>query len=226
MRTNQRGVSLVGVLSIIAVVGLLGAAGWFVYDSRYNEGAATLSQPKTIAIPPDWQWFMSQDGSIEFAYPKSWGDLVEKTENTYDTNSFIGRVTIRSKKDFLTQIHKGYTDYTWYKWNEDSDSLASAVDTEPPSEYNTPYERPVTLGAMQDLEPIFEASKGRAIYEVLGKGAMNCGTHHYFFSVKDKVVHLPAGLCDRAGEWEPQEGQAYEDEVVASIKDFYKYIQD
>lgn len=116
-------------------------------------------------------------------------------------------------------------DYTWYKWNEDSDVLTSAVDTQPPSDYNAPYDIPITLGASQDVKPLFKESKCRAMYELWGKGAMNCGVYHYFFSVNDRVVHMPAQVCTHEGEWTPQEGQAYKEEVTVPIKDFYKYIE-
>lgn len=211
--TDQKGFSIVEILIIIVVVGLLGAVGWLVYDHQNNksnsgqasqpsEEATASSTSRTITIPSDWQWFTSEDNSTKFAYPRSWGTLVEKTEatqNTYDTKSFIGRVTISSKEDFLTQVPQGFVDYTWYKWNMSSDVLASAVDAKPPSDYSAPYNEPVALSAVQDSKPIFEESKGRAIYEIQGKGANDCGVYHYFFSVKNKVVHLPATLCTKDG---------------------------
>ncbi|MDB5185571.1 MAG: hypothetical protein JWL85_94 [Candidatus Saccharibacteria bacterium] len=240
MKANQKGFSVVEVLVVIVVVGLLGVVGWLVYDRQNNKPVAeSVSQRKDqvtasnkqeeITIPSDWQWFTSKDKSTKFAYPKAWGNLVEKidvSQDTYDTNSFVGRVSVSSKKDFLTQLLKGYVDYIWYKWNEDSDTLASAKDTNPPSNYDASYVKPVALGGLEAIEPIYKETKGRAIYEVIGKGAMNCGVHHYFFSVEDKVVHIPATLCTRDGEWQPQKGQAYEDEVATPIKDFYKYIED
>lgn len=240
MKANQKGFSIVEILIVIVVVGLLGAVGWLVYDRQKSKTSDTSNTQtstaqktevtqKTISIPSDWQWFTSKDNATKFAYPKSWGNLVEKTEatqDTYDTKSFIGRVTISSKKDFLTQVPQGFVDYTWYQWSDNSDALVSAVDTNPPSDYNASYDKPVTLGAAQAVKPIFEESKGRAMYEVQGNGAMNCGVYHYFFSVKDKVVHIPATLCTKDGEWKPQEEQAYKEEVTVPIKDFYKYIQD
>jgi len=240
MKANEKGFSVVELLIVVVVVGLIGAVGWLVYNRQNNKPdspqasqqsneAATSSKPNAIIIPSDWQWFTSKDNSTKFAYPKSWGNLVEKTEakhDTYDTKSFIGRVTISSKKDFLTQVPQGFEDYTWYIWNESSDALARAVDSKPPSDYKATYEKPVALGAAQDVKPLFEESKGRAMYEVQGKGAMNCGVYHYFFSVKDKVVHIPATLCTKDGEWKPQEGQAYMEEVTVPVKDFYKYIEE
>src|SRR5690348_10865777 len=107
MKANQKGFSVVEILIVIIVVALLGAVGWLVYDRQNNKTSATQtnqqgnesatsSKPKTITIPSDWQWFTSKDSSTKFAYPKSWGTLVEKTEatqDTYDTKSFVGRVT-------------------------------------------------------------------------------------------------------------------------------------
>lgn len=239
MRCSQKGFSIVEILIVILVIGLLGTAGWFVYahqKSKTSEISNTQTDTthrkevtqKVVTIPSDWQWFMGKDSTTKFAYPRSWGNLVEKTEATqdaYDTNSFIGRVTISSKKDFLTQVPQGFVDYTWYKWDEDIDALVSAVDVNPPSDYNSFYVKPVTLGTTQDVDPIFQESKGRAMYEVQGKGANSCGVFHYFFSVKDKVVHIPATLCTKDSEWEPIEGQAYKEEITVPIQDFYRYIE-
>lgn len=240
MKINQKGFIVVDILIVIVVIGLIGTVGWLVYDRQKSKTSEPLNTQtstqqkdeatqKAVTIPSDWQWFTSKDGSTKFAYPKSWGNLVEKTEatqDTYDTKSFIGRVTISSKKDFLTQIPQGFVDYTWYKWNESTNTLASAVDTKPPSYYTSTYDKPVALDATKDVKPIFEESKGRTMYEVQGKGAMNCGVYHYFFSIKDKVVHIPATLCDKDGELKPEQGQAYKEEVTVPVKDFYKYIQE
>jgi hypothetical protein len=246
MIKNHKGFSAVAVLLIFIIVGVIGGTGWYVWNSNKktnsllnsavkssDAGNSVLKQDSKVAgpqIPTNWQWFESADKSVKFAYPKTWGTLSvqsqKESEHNYDSKSFIQPLVITAKKDLLLQIPKAYADNTWYFWDLGKNILASAEDKKAPlNDPNGAYDKPIELGPSTKEATIID-SNGHAVYHVLGKGAMNCGSHHYFFDVKDKVVHLIAILCDRGGEWQPQAGQQYKDVVEEPIKDIYKYIQD
>ena len=182
----------------------------------------------------DWDWFTSKDGTVKFAYPKTWGTLTEadKAEagNYYsDTKTnFMRPIVVSSKKDFLIQVRKSYYDTTWYSWNTTTNKMAGASAYKAPGPAsNESYDQPVQLGAPSDLEGTQLAGRVSILFShVLGHGAMNCGGQHYFFDIKDKVVHISASLCSRDGEWQPQEGQQYVDVVEDPLKDIFKYIQE
>jgi type II secretory pathway pseudopilin PulG len=246
MRNKQKGFSLVEGLLIFVIVGILAGTGWYVWnsnkktndllnsaDKNSTSAFATKQTKKPVEpqIPNDWQWFESSDKTVKFAYPKTWGMLGEKSqkesENNYNTDSFMQPVVITAKKDLLIQIFKSYADFVWYFWDTNKDIFVSAEDQKAPTfTQGMVYNKPVELGTSNKVETLVDNGKGHAVYHVLGKGAMNCGSSHYFFVANDKVVHLTASVCERGGEWEPQKGQQYKDVVDDPLKDIYKYIQD
>lgn len=239
---NDRGFGVVEALLVLVIVGILAFTGWFVWNAKQNADksldTATASAQKqaevkeAIAIPADWQWFISNDKTVKFAYPKTWGNLKEQTQKasdtSYDTSNYVQPLVITKKKDLLVQIPKSYADYTWYKWDTGNDNFVSALDTNPPgSESNDAYGAPNRLGPTKEIEPLESvSSKEHPVYEVLGRGAMNCGSHHYFFAIGDNIVHLSAALCDRDGEWQPQAGQGYVDDVEGPLAKLFSYIGD
>lgn len=228
-------------LLLFVGVGVLIFVAWFMFKinaliGKQKSTQTSFQQPpeniKTVVtIPSNWQWFTSNDGVIKFAYPKNWGDLKQQSENdplgSYE-GKFMHPPRVTKKKDLLVQIGKGFEDYTWYLWDDKTNSLVSAVDMKPPN-YSSleTYQAPIDLGSIEKMKPfVLDTTKNKAIYEVLGKGAKNCGAHHYFFDVADSVVHLTAILCNRDGEWQPKSGQAYSDVVEDPLKNIYKYIEE
>lgn len=233
---NSQGFGLVGILIAIVVLGIIGGASWYVWHSNQNtdkpsasatsSGEESKDEEANTVIPADWQWFTSKDKSIKFAYPKSWGTLTENAQN--GSASFIRLVEITSKKDFLIQIPKSFADFTWYTWDQETNTFASAEDTNPPSyEAMADYTKPVALGPVEKVGPFLTSGdNNHAIYTVLGKGAQNCGAHHYFFDINESVIHLAAGLCTKDGDLQPQQGQQYAEVVEDALPDLYKYIQE
>ncbi len=243
---NQQGFGLISIFAIIICLAIVGMVGWYVMrknstlpkadvtsDRSPTQQAPTAerSKAKEKVIPADWQWFTSKNGGVKFAYPKVWGALaeIEKAEapGYYDdTNNFMRPVVITSKSDFLIQVRQGFYDPTWFTWNSTTNGLQSAKDEQAPESPSMNYDNPISLGEPKAVEPrILSGASKHPIYYVLGKGAMNCGARHYFFDIKDKVVHISATLCERDGEWKPQAGQQYTDVVEEPFKEFYDYTE-
>lgn len=84
----QRGFSAVETVIIVAVVGLLGFVGWWVYASRSDskkeestqnsnqqeeqQQRANTEQDETA----DWKSYSNTNLGISFKYPESWGEVV------------------------------------------------------------------------------------------------------------------------------------------------------
>lgn len=245
-RTNQFGIAHIVLIMLALMVSIIGFMGWRLMNknssakqpaqaSNQNKGEASSKEKKEVAIPADWQWFKSHDGTVKFAYPKIWGTLAE-TEKAFalgyyaDTNNFMRPVTIVEKSKFLIQVPKSFYDTTWYSWDATSGSMVSAKDEKAPDVNDVHaivvHDSPVALGATTRLEPyILSGTDKHPIFHVLGKGAMNCGNRNFFFDVNDRIVHISANLCERGGEGEPQAGQHYADTVETPLKELYNYIE-
>ncbi|HSH55373.1 MAG TPA: hypothetical protein VK983_00945 [Candidatus Limnocylindrales bacterium] len=239
----QDGFGQIAVPIVIVTMGVIGFAGWRIMSGRpagtkpiaateQKQQVNKSSRDKEIAIPSDWQWFTSKDSSVNFAYPKTWGSLIE-LEKAYTSGyysnkgNFMRPVVIMAKSDFLIQVPKSSYDPSWYKWDLALNALVRATDEKASDiQDGQQYDAPIELGATTALEPhILSGPSNHPIFRVLGKGAMNCGARHYLFDIKDKVVHISANLCNRGGDWKPQAGQDYVDVVETPLKEFYDYIE-
>lgn len=81
---NQKGFSFVGLLTIVVIVGLLGAVGWLVYDRQKNktfnlqdstkQTAEAPTQETTKAPDPyeGWKTYTNSKLSYSFKYPRNW----------------------------------------------------------------------------------------------------------------------------------------------------------
>jgi len=245
MKNNQNGFSVILVILILGILANIAFVGWRITSrktSEVNNQPATQSQAtnvdskKVLPLPADWKWYESEDKSVKFGYPSTWGTLTEQTQKesqqSYNTNNFIQPLVITNKKDLLVQIPKGSIDYKWYFWDKsDIDGgLVSALDASPPEDKQlAAYDKPNKLGRT-DRSPdnnflVFKhKTKDFEVHKVAGKGATNCGTQPYFFEINSKIVHIQAALCERSGELQPDAGQAYTDVVEGPMKDIPLYI--
>lgn len=234
---DQQGFSAVETVLVLIVVGLIGFVGWYVWhNNQKNENeqltdkvATTKQESKKPNIPNDWTWFISKDKSIEFAYPKTWGTLREGSpEDGYKADDVFSSVVLTKKQDFLVNLKKGFFNSGWHSWDTNNNTLVVREDLSPPESYTAPYSKPNKLGSATPVKPLIVASAdSHAIYEEIGNGAFNCGTHYYFFDVKDTVVWLTAGLCDDGDPERPiVAGQTNIKVVEEPLKSIYKYIQE
>lgn len=92
MKSNQKGFSVVEILIVIVVVGLLGAAGWLVYDRQKSKtdttqttqqtSVAKESEAKKEADPyANWKSQCDDKAGLCFKYPSDW--KVEEATDTY-----------------------------------------------------------------------------------------------------------------------------------------------
>ena len=87
MKKNQKGFSVVEMLIVLVVVGLIGVAGWFVFERQNNKTETATQQtqqnsakdtPKTteqeeqsqLVIPDGWVKY--GNGILGFYYPNEW----------------------------------------------------------------------------------------------------------------------------------------------------------
>lgn len=228
MNRNEKGFGLVEAVLIVFLLGLFSFVGWYVYRVKnetvtiYNNSAQTTNTQTVtpIKIPSDWQQFISKDKSVKFAYPKTWGTLSD-----VDSSNKARIITITKAKDFLFYWKTGFATNTWYTWNSNSNSLESAIDTNPPVNPTSGYLKPIKLGSSSPATPISNVG-GLNVYEIHGNGAMNCGGIDFIFQTKGYVVDIPAFVCTKGGEFtaESQDAQYY-DIYSDAFKTFYKYIQ-
>lgn len=68
MKENQNGFSIVEVLLVFVIAGLLGAAGWFVYQRQNN----TDSSQAIPAVSDEWLDYKSSTHAVSFQYPSNW----------------------------------------------------------------------------------------------------------------------------------------------------------
>lgn len=120
---NHKGFSLVEGLLILVIVGLLGGAGWYVWNAKHktdknfnNADSASsstflyASRPNEDIAPDGWKYYADEAGDFSFYYPPSWTlqykgcnpGLVllganERSAGRCGTESF-GQITVYSKE--------------------------------------------------------------------------------------------------------------------------------
>lgn len=107
MKINQKGFSVVEILIVVVVVGLLGTAGWLVYDRQTNnkqDTRTTKSQAeekateKVAETKPNsncetsYKSYSSDKIGISFCYPDTWNAAIMDTAS----NHIVGTVTLTS----------------------------------------------------------------------------------------------------------------------------------
>lgn len=85
MKNNQKGFSVVEGILILVVFGLVGFAGWYVYQNRAkseskaqqtsHEQAASEQANDTTStkLPANFVQYENRDYGLKFQYPKAWG---------------------------------------------------------------------------------------------------------------------------------------------------------
>ncbi len=85
---NQSGIAPVVVVLLLVLVGIVGFAGWRVYDSqkktnesldRAASNIETITKQKNESkIPEGFVGYENKELGFKFAYPKEWGDISQK----------------------------------------------------------------------------------------------------------------------------------------------------
>ncbi len=120
MKANQKGFSVVEILTAILVVGLLGVVGWQVYDHLNNKMADDRSQQSSQSQTPvssektsitvdayaNWQTYNLKYEKFSFKYPKSY-TLEDKSAANSDVTP--GSDVLRLTKDngFVISMQTG-----------------------------------------------------------------------------------------------------------------------
>lgn len=86
----QKGFSVIHILLVAVMIGIVGFAGWYVYDSQQKTDKSLnqannqeitdikkTEQQKTsdFVLPADWQWYENKELGFKFAYPKDYGNI-------------------------------------------------------------------------------------------------------------------------------------------------------
>lgn len=70
---DQRGIApVLELFLVIAVIGVLGFAGWRVYQARQDKPAATTTETKADPYA-GWKTYSSTKAKFSFKYPSAWG---------------------------------------------------------------------------------------------------------------------------------------------------------
>lgn len=91
---NEVGFTLIHGLMALAVIFIIGFAGWYVNNSQAGKrsddaSGNTQNESQTqnnnesksgFTLPGDWQWYESTGLGLKFAYPKRYGDMTRVTE--------------------------------------------------------------------------------------------------------------------------------------------------
>jgi hypothetical protein len=85
MTKNEKGFGAVGILLIIAALGIIGFAGWRVYKANQeapqapnnNSAEQSKTTPQEETIPQGWEKYENKDLGFSFAYPAEWGEVVQ-----------------------------------------------------------------------------------------------------------------------------------------------------
>lgn len=82
----QKGLGVVEVIIVLVFAGLIGFAGWYVWNSKKGDGtskkAGTSNIPRGEAdVPEGWRKYSNEDLSLGFNYPSEWGEV--KFAKTY-----------------------------------------------------------------------------------------------------------------------------------------------
>ncbi len=92
MRKNENGFGVVEGLLVLAIVGLIGFVGWYVYQqsqktkittSRVGSTQVTPSPEaykRTTTVPKDWKTYSDAKNKFSLAYPKNWTVRAEEVD--------------------------------------------------------------------------------------------------------------------------------------------------
>lgn len=94
MNKNQRGFSTIEALLIIVVLGLIGFAGWFMWqknnDNKTSDKQTKSSQKespketkKTFTVPEGYMTYTNEEFGFSFAYPQEWGKLSPPSDSNF-----------------------------------------------------------------------------------------------------------------------------------------------
>ena len=102
MKSNQKGFSVVEILTLVVVVGLLGTVGWLAYDrqkSNFDNKEATIQiseqkqETKTASkCDTSLKELKSEKIGISFCYPETWKTEIMDTAS----NHIVGTITLTS----------------------------------------------------------------------------------------------------------------------------------
>lgn len=102
MKDDQKGLEAINGLLILAIVGLLGFAGWDVWHHKNkNDKTYTTACSATVQtsgnpsqLPSGWNWYKINDIGLEYAYPTSWGPPTTQTNS--GVQKYVASFTIGS----------------------------------------------------------------------------------------------------------------------------------
>lgn len=97
MRNNHDGFTLVELLLTIIAIGVIGFAGFYVWDKSKDgsdvksSGKTTLSESTKADLDPtrDWKSYTSTEGKFSLKYPASW-HTADNPENCYTNLLLLG----------------------------------------------------------------------------------------------------------------------------------------
>lgn len=130
MKANQKGFSVVEILVVVVVVGLLGAAGWLVYDrqkSKNNEQPVTQSsnqQNQETKPDPNAEYLVVKEWGLRFKVPSNLTDVKYRVFG--DTLAFYAKptgYTVEYRSDYEKLGDNNYPQYATgrlYKSTESS----------------------------------------------------------------------------------------------------------
>src|SRR3990167_7605822 len=97
MKVDQKGSKVITGLLILAIGGVFGLVGWYVWgtknntDKTYDTACSTTVQPtnnKSFQLPSSWNWYEIKDIGLKYAYPKSWDSPTNQTNSgKFDSSS-------------------------------------------------------------------------------------------------------------------------------------------
>lgn len=116
MKHFQKGYSAVAVLLLVIIVGLIGATGWYVYDTQNTKNSETSDAATTYLQETD------STKSFSYKYPDSWEikpyvweNCCEGPENTEpDWSKVTQPITLSPKSDPTVQVLLNFSEFNEY----------------------------------------------------------------------------------------------------------------
>lgn len=106
MKSNQKGFSAAEALIILVIVGVIGGAGWYVWQSKNKSDSASttnnttqsttpLTYKRTTTVPSTWKTYTNEKYKISLAYPTNWTvsdsttqkEASDSMQNVYSVNA-------------------------------------------------------------------------------------------------------------------------------------------
>lgn len=113
LQNNQRGIAHLAIVLVILAIGLVGFAGWYVWDSN-KEASQTIDdlpsgqQNNQEKLPEGYVEYRNQELGFRFAYPEEWGTAkIEPGWETQEKHSVSGSdylITFSANKDIEAAI--------------------------------------------------------------------------------------------------------------------------